>query len=979
MNEAVAVAKEADTKKESSRVKSDNSIHRVRDEPDRQLGSLRGVIGNITSNGGTPSVDGIATELGSMSSAQRAPVLLALQRTHGNQYVQRVVSGIQANLVVGQPGDIYEREADRVADAVMRMPEPGVQRQSEEEEEEDIIQAKPLAEQITPLVQRQVEEEEKEEEILQTKESSKQSPAVSSNLETNIQSLKTEGTHLPESIRAFFEPRFGHDFSKVKLHTNTRAAELARTEITPLMQRQESLGEVKDEELIQTTIARDVTPKVTPTISSGIQSLQGGGRPLSGSERSFFEPRFGADFSNVRVHNNTQAASVARSVYASAFTHGRNVVFGAGEYSQDTLAGRKLLAHELTHVVQQNGGPTLFSASKNFENTIPKAQKLSIVSPNFPVQRSLPYVLIGLSALGVVVLACAEPFVQISRRRYGNKSDKWRHCWVSCEISKTCGSAIAQLAGLTQEAQNLVHGQPLIGSLLDMLANNVCIPPETGIVTVLARLWRQSCEDCCNEAERQGVLPRLEQMEEEAEEEATLQTKPLVGHTQPLMQRQVGPPEQITSLGTQAIASPDLQHRITAIQGSGQPLSQAERNFFEPRFGVDFSQVRIHSDRWAAESAQMLNARAFTTGRDVVFATGQYAPWSNEGQRLLAHELTHVIQQRKASKNLVQAYRFDAYPLSAGTEFGGLGAYAERMEQEGRAIAFPVTDLSDLHTKMNEEKQRRISAGTQDDLVNELHLYGHGLPGQLQIGGVDYTHSDLRAFNETFEELMQPGAIIFAESCLSSQGEEGWELFRQLGQVFFGNRDGWLQGNTQVMQTIAGPIEARPRLFRYPHDFRGDFRARSSGDVGEVLRFMVADEEFLRNIDIDDSQLTNALIRGRRYSVNAVSGTVYRGGGQDFFAKFTIYPLEPSQSSGMTRRVRRYLHASGSAHWPYNESSGPSWTFSIEQNGEYILTLRIWTTQGPGPTNGDPSGIPESDRLTLRVIRRPLNVGYPRI
>ena len=283
--------------------------------------------------------------------------ILFLQRTIGNQAVQRLVKSgaLQAKLKIGQPGDKYEQEADRVADAVMQMPEPGVQRQPVEEEEEDLIQTKPLTEQITPLVQRQVEPEE-EEEILQTKESSKQSPAVSSNLETNIQSLKTEGTHLPESIRAFFEPRFGHDSIKVKLHTNTRAAELARTEITPLMQRQENLGEEKEEELIQTKIARDVTPEVTPAISSGIQSLQGGGRPLSETERSFFEPRFGADFSNVRVHSDTRAASVARSVNARAFTFGHNVVFGAGEYSPDASSGRKLFAHELTHVLQQCSG-----------------------------------------------------------------------------------------------------------------------------------------------------------------------------------------------------------------------------------------------------------------------------------------------------------------------------------------------------------------------------------------------------------------------------------------------------------------------------------------------------------------------------------------------------------------------------------------------------------------------------------------------
>jgi len=100
--------------------------------------------------------------------------ILFLQRTAGNQAVQRLSKSgtLQAKLKIGQPGDKYEQEADRVTDAVMRMPEPGVQRQVEpEEEEEETLQAKPLAEEITPLVQRQVEPEE-EEEMLQAKTTS---------------------------------------------------------------------------------------------------------------------------------------------------------------------------------------------------------------------------------------------------------------------------------------------------------------------------------------------------------------------------------------------------------------------------------------------------------------------------------------------------------------------------------------------------------------------------------------------------------------------------------------------------------------------------------------------------------------------------------------------------------------------------------------------------------------------------------------
>nr|QNO51013.1 hypothetical protein EDLMLJLI_00006 [Methanosarcinales archaeon ANME-1 ERB6] len=91
-----------DAKKEFSLTRSDKNIQGLQNEPERQIGSLRSLIGHIRRNGGTPSIDGIATELGSTSSAQHAPVLLPLQQTHDNRYVQRVVTGIQAKLKVGQ-------------------------------------------------------------------------------------------------------------------------------------------------------------------------------------------------------------------------------------------------------------------------------------------------------------------------------------------------------------------------------------------------------------------------------------------------------------------------------------------------------------------------------------------------------------------------------------------------------------------------------------------------------------------------------------------------------------------------------------------------------------------------------------------------------------------------------------------------------------------------------------------------------------
>jgi hypothetical protein len=86
-----------------------------------------------------------------------------------------------------------------------------------------------------------------------------------------------------------------------------------------------------------------------------------------------------------------------------------------------------------------------------------------------------------------------------------------------------------------------------------------------------------------------------------------------------------------------------------ALRGSGQPLDPDTRAFMEPRFGSSFDQVRIHTGAQPSESARSIGASAYTVGRDIVFAAGQYAPDSAKGRRLLAHELTHVLQQGSES------------------------------------------------------------------------------------------------------------------------------------------------------------------------------------------------------------------------------------------------------------------------------------------------------------------------------------------
>jgi len=92
-----------------------------------------------------------------------------------------------------------------------------------------------------------------------------------------------------------------------------------------------------------------------------------------------------------------------------------------------------------------------------------------------------------------------------------------------------------------------------------------------------------------------------------------------------------------------------------ALRSPGQALDTSTRSFMEPRFGHDFSQVRVHTDTMAAESARAVNAAAYTVGQDIVFGSGYYSPGAGDGQRLLAHELTHVVQQGGAGMVLQRA------------------------------------------------------------------------------------------------------------------------------------------------------------------------------------------------------------------------------------------------------------------------------------------------------------------------------------
>jgi hypothetical protein len=152
-------------------------------------------------------------------------------------------------------------------------------------------------------------------------------------------------------------------------------------------------------------------------------------------------------------------------------------------------------------------------------------------------------------------------------------------------------------------------------------------------------------------------IQRLEKQEQEEKE--PVQTKPLAASITPLVQREMAPAEleedkqpvqmkrslQRAAEGGSHDATSNLESQLSSSKGGGSPLPDEVRSFMEPRIGADFGSVRVHTDSEAVQMNRELNAQAFTHGSDIYFGAGKYNPSSSDGKQLLAHELTHVVQQ----------------------------------------------------------------------------------------------------------------------------------------------------------------------------------------------------------------------------------------------------------------------------------------------------------------------------------------------
>lgn len=156
--------------------------------------------------------------------------------------------------------------------------------------------------------------------------------------------------------------------------------------------------------------------------------------------------------------------------------------------------------------------------------------------------------------------------------------------------------------------------------------------------------------------------------------------------------------ESADGLGPQAL--PSIVHDV--LRSPGRPLDASTRAFMEPRFGHDFSRVRVHTDVEAAESARSVNAMAYTVGRQIVFAREQYDPATIAGRRVLAHELAHVLQQRDRASS-------DELSVVSG----------EALEEEANAIARDI-DLPARAVRTNAPVGKALMRLTPEEFRTKL-------------------------------------------------------------------------------------------------------------------------------------------------------------------------------------------------------------------------------------------------------------------
>lgn len=430
--------------------------------------------------------------------------------------------------------------------------------------------------------------------------------------------------------------------------------------------------------------------------------LEEEGAGLDEETRAFMESRFGHDFSSVRVHTDARAAESARSVNALAYTVGQHLVFARGYFQPQTQSGRHLIAHELTHTIQQGNsrpapqtklevGEESDELEREADRIAERVMKGGLSGSAPPLQPPVPPQQPSSSLL-----------VQRATASQGGSSSSAQSAEEAADASKPPTLSLI----VEDDVDQLSPGQMRKSEFLDELRSSVCAAADAE----LARVGRDT-ESCpyitrAFDKYRTQSSSRLERSLRRYASEAAGATsaRGYIEAVSTRVARAVGvwaetgeltdvPDELAAELsggisigGVKGLASMAEKAVGGLIGKAGKALSGLGRMLFKERaggvrteraepaviksqlsegetldagvrsrmeraFNHDFSRVRVYRDARAAELSASMNARAFTVGSDVGFGAGEYRPGTLSGDALIAHELAHVVQQGDAGSS----------------------------------------------------------------------------------------------------------------------------------------------------------------------------------------------------------------------------------------------------------------------------------------------------------------------------------------
>ncbi|WP_461304613.1 eCIS core domain-containing protein, partial [Aureisphaera sp.] len=243
--------------------------------------------------------------------------------------------------------------------------------------------------------------------------------------------------------------------------------------------------------------------------------------------------------------------------------------------------------------------------------------------------------------------------------------------------------------------------------------------------------------------------------------------------------------------GGEGQASSALTQQIGSSKGGGQSMDKGTQSFMESRFGADFSGVKIHTGPKAAAMSSELNAQAFTVENDIFFNEGMYSPNSTSGKHLLAHELTHTIQQKGIQRKIQRKTKdkkcaVHAYDNSSGTD------KAVIPQKSG---SFPyqigVSSVDNMVTKVNNYIE---SKDNSCKCVSRLEVRGHGTDGYQSVGnGTKYVNDDKALVHDSKQSHLEKlkkikfcnSGMLLLTGCHTGRGK-GKDLLKKVSNILPG-------------------------------------------------------------------------------------------------------------------------------------------------------------------------------------------------